>query len=527
VPAPSPRRRPLPARAVLLIVAVLALGVPASASAARTLSVGIADDATVLWDQDNAPAIAARWKASGIETVRLDVRWAFVAPDPLATTPPLGFDAADPGDPRYDWHRIDRAVRIIRDTGLQPMLTITGSGPLWASRFPDLGNPRYLPDPGAFGRFAGAVARRYARDVRHYLVWNEPNEPLWLQPQQECASLGHCRPVAPHVYRDLLRAAYPAIHAGDADAEVIGGSLAPRGIPPVKRNSPLRPLAFLRAFGCVDRRLNRTRTGRCRGFRPATMDGFSYHPHPVTKSPTTPAKQPDDAAIGDLRKLERTLDGVQRAHGLVTPSGTPVPLHFTEFGYQTEPPDEHDGISLAKQSRWLQESAYISWRDPRVKTLIEYEWKDEPVRNLGEGQRAYAGWQSGLLFNDGRPKPAYFGFLHPFFADTTVAAPKVRFWGQVRPGTAHVVLLQRGSSARGPWLTVRRARTDTRGAFAVTLAVPSRAGWYRYRTAGLVATEVVARPTAPQVSDVLRVKPVAPAARPAKAKAPAKGRTRR
>lgn len=511
MPAPSPPRRAIPARAVALLLLAVALfgltGGAGSASAARTMDLGIADDATVLWDQDNAPAIVARWKAAGIETVRMDVRWALVAPEPVAAAPPIGFDPADPNAPGYDWTRVDRAVQIIRSAGLSPMLVITGSGPLWATRFPLLGNPRSLPDPAAFGAFAGAVARRYGREVRRYVIWNEPNEPLWLQPQQECASLGHCRPVAPHVYRDLVRAAYPAIHAADADAQVLAGSLAPRGIPPVKRNSQLRPLAFLRAFGCVDRRLKPVRTGRCAGFRPATIDGFAYHPHPVTKSPTTPAKQPDDAAIGDLAKLEHTLDGVQRAGGLRTPDGKPVALHFTEFGYQTDPPDGHDGVSLAQQSRWLQESAYLSWRDPRVRTLVEYEWKDEPVRDLGDGAAQYAGWQSGLLFNDGRPKPAYAGFLHPFVADVASAAPRVRFWGQVRPGISHTVLLQR-RSPRGAWRTIARVRTDARGAFLRTLAVPAGGGRYRYRTADRVVTQP-GGPAEVQVSDALRVVPVA------------------
>lgn len=512
MPAPSPasRRRALRAALLSLVLAALGAAIGSSAAlAARTMAVGLADDATVLWDQENAPSVVARWKAAGIETVRVDVRWAFVAPDAMAATPPLGFDASDPDAPEYDWERIDRAVAILRTAGLKPMLVLTGSGPLWATRDPALGNPRHLPDPVAFGRFATAVAKRYGTAVRQYIVWNEPNQPLWLQPQQECVALGRCTPVAPHVYRDLLRAAYPAIHAADRDAEVLAGSLAPRGIPPVKRNSQLRPLAFLRAFGCVNVKLKAVRTGRCKGFQRPAMDGFAYHPHPVTKSPSTPAKQPDDAAIADVRKLERTLDAIQRARGFTTPGGRKVDLHFTEFGYQTEPPDRHDGISLAKQSRWIQESLYIAWRDPRVKIFIEYEWKDEPTRNLGAGPRQYAGWQSGLLFNDGRPKPALGGFLRPFVADTATAAPKVRFWGQVRPGTSHTVLLQQ-RSPRGAWKTVKRVRTDARGAFLVTLDVPVRGARYRYRTTAAVPLDVTGvRTSKPLVSDTLKVVPVA------------------
>src|SRR6185369_14992783 len=347
--------------------------------------------------------------------------------------------------------------------------------------------------------FAEAVARRYGRVADQYLIWNEPNQPLWLQPQQECPVPGRkCTPVAPHTYRRLVRAAYPAIHRADPGAQVIAGTLAPRGADPLQRNRPLRPLAFLRAFGCVDERFKPVRTGRCRGFVPARIDGFAYHPHSIKASPTTPSPHTDDANLADLTKLETTLDAVQRARGFTTPTGAHAPVHLTEFGYQTSPPDRADGIPTARQSRWLQEAAYIAWRDPRVRTLVQYEWQDEPIRNVGAGRKQFAGWQSGLLFSNGKAKPALAGFQHPFFADTVTLAPRVRFWGQVRPGRSHAVVLQRESPA-GAWVTIARLKTDTRGVWVKTTEIPS-AGRYRYRT--------VDTPPAPVlVSDAITVKP--------------------
>jgi hypothetical protein len=279
-----------------------------------------------------------------------------------------------------------------------------------------------------------------------------------------------------------VRAAYPAIHQADPGAQVIAGTLAPRGADPLQRNRPLRPLAFIRAFGCVDERYKPIRTGRCRGFQPARIDGFAYHPHSIKASPSTPSARTDDANIADLKKLETTLDGVQRARGFTTPTGAHTPLHLTEFGYQTSPPDPYDGIPPARQSRWLQEAAYIAWRDPRVRTLVQYEWQDEPTKSVGSGRKKYAGWQSGLLFKDGRPKPALAGFQHPFVADVTTLKPRVRFWGQIRPGRSHAVVLQRRSPS-GSWVTIARLKTDTRGVFVKTLAPPiGRPGVYRYRS---------------------------------------------
>jgi hypothetical protein len=490
---------------LLALLAAVALAAAPGAQASARMQIGISDDGILLFDQERAPAIVAQWKAAGVETVRIQVRWVGVTPAADSPVAPPFFDATNPDDPSYDWGYLDRAIDLVVANGLRPILAVTGSGPLWASRVPDRGSPRIDPDPVKFGQFATAVARRYGRVADRYIIWNEPNEPLWLQPQQECV-VGHrrCSPVAPHLYRALVRAAYPAIHAADPGAQVLAGGLAPRGRTPTRRNNPLRPLAFLRAFGCVDERYRPVRTGRCRGFRPARMDGFAYHPHPVLASPSTPAPRSDDATIADLSKLETALDAVQRAHGFSTPSGGHVPLDLTEFGYQTSPPDLLDGVTPGQQSRWLQQSAYLAWKDPRVRSLVQYEWRDEGVRNLGPGRAAYSGWQSGLLYSDGRSKPALGGFLRPFYADALVRAPLVRFWGQVRPGAAHDVVLQRRSPS-GVFVTVARLRTDSRGTFVKTLQLPS-AGAYRFRTVDATgAAGGLLPPTF--TSDVLTVTP--------------------
>lgn len=491
--------------ALLLAVLVALCLAPAGASAAPQLQTGIADDGVLLYSPERAPGAVQRWAAAGIDTVRIQVRWVGVAPGKMDPVQPFGFVASDPDDPQYDWAYLDRAIALVVAAKMAPILVVTGSGPLWSSRVPSLGSPRYQPDPVKFGQFAEAVAKRYGRVADKYLVWNEPNQPLWLQPQMECPTPGRrCVPVAPHTYRQLVRAAYPAIHRADPGAQVIAGTLAPRGADPLQRNRPLRPLAFIRAFGCVDEKYKPIRTGRCRGFAPARIDGFAYHPHSIKASPSTPSPRTDDANLADLEKLETTLDAVQRARGFTTPTGAHAALHLTEFGYQTSPPDPYDGIPTARQSRWLQEAAYIAWRNPRVRTLVQYEWQDEPTKNVGAGRKQFAGWQSGLLFSNGKAKPALGGFQRPFVADVTTLAPRVRFWGQVRPGRSHAVVLQRASPT-GAWVTIARLRTDTRGTFVKTLLIPgNRRGRYRYRTTDT--------PPAPAfTSDTLTVTPRAPA----------------
>ena len=133
-----------------------------------------------------------------------------------AVKKPAGFNAKDPADEGYSWGALDTAVNTVRATGMRVMLTITGPGPLWASTDPGKRNPRWIPSAGAYADFARAVATRYRDQVDRYLIWNEPNQHGWLQPQWECDQRRrNCTAVSPHVYRSLVRAASPVIHAAD------------------------------------------------------------------------------------------------------------------------------------------------------------------------------------------------------------------------------------------------------------------------------------------------------------------------
>ena len=161
-----------------------------------------------------------------------------------------------------------------------------------------------------------------------------------------------------------MRAAYPAIKTVDPTSTVLFGALAPNGENATKQNARTRPLAFIRSMGCVKTTLKRDRSGPCAGFKPLTADGFAYHPHATTLAPNEQQAILDDASIGDLPRLERTLDGTQRAGGLKKTGGGKFGLYFTEWGYQTRPPDRTRGVSLAKQSRYLQQGTYIGYKDP-------------------------------------------------------------------------------------------------------------------------------------------------------------------
>lgn len=473
-------------RGVRRIAALLALGAVgvacAPAHAAPGTEVGIADDAVFLHRPADAPAIVARWKRMGIDTVRVHARWIVIAPAPHERRPPRGFNATDPADPRYNWSTLDLAVRLLTKAGIRPIVSITGSGPLWTSLAPSRRNHRWKPDPAQFGAFAAAVARRYAGRVGRYIIWNEPNQPGWLQPQFTCRG-STCTPYAPHHYRRLYRAAHQAVKRVDPSAQVLIGALAPRGASPRRRNAPMRPLTFLRALGCVTARERPLRTGPCRRRRPLRTDGVAYHPHPVDRAPDAPGRHRDEAAFGDLAHLERAIDRTVARGILRGPSRTrPLDLYLTEFAYQTNPPDKAVGVPLGLQARWLSQAAYLAWRNPRVRNLSHYAWKDERVVAKAErGARAYTSWQSGLLFADGRGKPALDVFPHPLWA-TPAGRGRVRLWGQVRPGDGpyDVRVMQRRRGRGGAWTRVARVRTDRHGTWTATAAAPAAATDYRF-----------------------------------------------
>jgi hypothetical protein len=489
---------------VRLLAAALAAAVllPAAAQASSSMETGIADDAALLNEPSDAKAAAvvAQWAALGIDDVRIFVQWQSIAPGLGSTQAPAGFNSADPNSPGYSWARVDRAVNLVSAAGMRPMLVVTGPGPLWASQVPARHNIRYKPRPDLFGQFARAVALRYAGAVDRYVIWNEANLPLWLQPQNTCTG-GHCVPYAPHLYRRLVRAAYPALKAVDPTATVLFGALAPNGENSTKQNAKTRPLAFVRSLGCVKLTLKRDRSGPCKGFKPLTADGFAYHPHSTLRAPDDPQPNLDNVSIGDLPRLERTLDLTQSAGGLKKAGGGHFPLYFTEWGYQTRPPDKTRGVSLAKQSRYLQQGAYIAYKDPRVRLLTQYEWRDEPVRRSSSDP--YAGWQSGLLFRDDRPKPALKSFVNPFFISQRANSRVARLWGQIRPGNTHRVTVQRRKPGATRWTTVKVVSTNGSGFWTLSQTVKATTD-YRFTWQ---PTDPYDAPIGPvKASEVLRVK---------------------
>ncbi|HVE68080.1 MAG TPA: hypothetical protein VNB64_05810 [Solirubrobacteraceae bacterium] len=437
---------------VLAIAAGIA-GFMAPAASADPSAELLFEDGLLLNSSDAvvAPSIAGQWRNRlGADWVRIQAYWDVISPDSNATRRPPGFAIANHTDPRYRWGDLDRAVATARGAGLKVMLTIHQCGPRWAGSVPRSRVHCWRPRAALYAQFATAVARRYGRFVQRYLVGNEPNQKVFLQPQSNFAGA--------HLYRDMVNAAYPAIKRADRGSVVVIGELAPIGAAS-RFAGNLAPLPFIRAMYCRNNLYRPIRTGACRRFRTPRGDIWGIHPYQVRERPDQPQRNRNLAKMGDLRRLFFVLDRSSRRR---------FNFYITEYGYETNPTDARNGVSPALQARYLQQSAYIAWATPRIKLHSQYLWRDDG---------AVSGFQTGLHFSDGTPKPSLTSFPHPFWIDAKRGRNRAVIWGQVRPdGVSGVrVFQQRGSAGFTPFLTLG---VRARGYFFARRALPANSNYY-------------------------------------------------
>ena len=104
-----------------------------------------------------------------------------------------------------------------------------------------------------------------------------------------------------------------------------------------------------------------------------------------------------------------------------------TPIYNTEYGVQTDPPDQFFGMSLTRQADYINEADYMSWRDRRIRSVSQYNLVDDADTR---------GFNTGLIFNpntrDGAEKPSLAAYRTPIFVINHGSTVDV--WGQTRPG---------------------------------------------------------------------------------------------
>lgn len=121
---------------------------------------------------------------------------------------------------QYGWADIDHLVEIAQLNGVKLLLSVV-KAPAWARPAgTDLSVEGPPANPQDYADFVSAMAARYRGRVQAYEIWNEQN--LYYEWGRE--------PLDANRYVQLLKLAYQAIKAQDANAVVVSGALTPTGI---------------------------------------------------------------------------------------------------------------------------------------------------------------------------------------------------------------------------------------------------------------------------------------------------------
>ncbi len=398
--------------------------------------VGMQDDRVIQAD----PLVRMRMMAdAGARVARVDLRW-----DRVATRAPA--DASDPGDPAYDWTTYDQVVAAARRYRMEVLFTVWGT-PSWAVdtalfAYGDLsyGTASFAPrDPGDLGRFAQAAARRYAPlGVHKWEGWNEPNVPMYLQPQYTRVN-GLPVAASPAIYSGLQRAFYEGIKSIDPRSQVAGVVTSPAGNPGGLDPTRVVPMTFVRLLGRA-------------GLRPP-MDVVSHHPYPVrarTDKPTPPGR-----AYADLYNLRDMITAVDSTYL------RGKKLWLTEYGFSTSSVPEYRVIVSPKgQAANIADAHWRLSTNRRVSMAVYYLLQDHP------------GWRSGLYTQNGAAKPGRQAYSLPMWARGRLV------YGQVRNATGRTrVAIQQRRGNR--WVTARTVTTTADGSFRVRVTgrAQLRAQW--------------------------------------------------
>src|SRR5262245_14768228 len=386
-------KRLAPILALMLAAAGIAVAVSAtpdsaqgaSSSAQRTqasrMLLGFYDDESV-YGRTTWAFSQLRSLRAGI--VRITIDWSSVAK--RRPTKP-----ADPADRAYNWTAVDNVITEASKKKIRILATIYGT-PRWAGRARNR-LPRRTTD---LRLFASAAARRYSGTytvqpseneaertlpaVRHWLAWNEPNNPVFLQPQWKRVRR-QWRPQSAFDYAKICSAIWSGVHSTRIAGEKVGcGVTGPRGNDaPASSRPSTSPIVFLTWL-------------RRAGLR--HFDAYAHHPYYSSRQerPSTVPKSKKSVTLGNIGVLIKQLNRLY---------GRGKRLWITEYGYQTSPPDRFFGVRYASQAKYVHQAYAIARKTRRIDMFVWFLIRDE---------RRISGWQSGVVSVRGKRKPAFRAF---------------------------------------------------------------------------------------------------------------------
>jgi hypothetical protein len=448
-----------------LAAALIASFAAAPAAHASKTQESIFQDDTVLLTGTPGPTLD-QMKGLGVNTIHTLVYWNRFGPNAASKKRPSG-DLSNPNSyPATVWAPYDALVKEATARGMSILMTPTGFTPRWAELCKSVGKLRNCnPDPKAFGKFVTAVARRYSGSfsvngallprVKRWSLWNEPDQTGWIAPQ---ATKGV--ETSPQIYRNLVYSGLAALKStGHGKDQALLGELAP-----AHRGTSTDPTSFLLNLFCIDAKghklkgKERTQQG-CQHFKKFTaITGFAHHPYnlgavgPALKKP----RFKGDISLYNIKALPAILKLAAKAHAI----RSNLPIFFTEYGIQTNPPIRGQ-ITPSAQAVAINQMDFLAWQNPLVKSVAQYELVDAgvvvpPVFN------------TGLVFKNGTPKVSLDAYRLPIWV--VKHGSSVTLWAWVRPanGASQQVQVQHNTGAG--FTTVATRLTDARGFINVSQA---------------------------------------------------------
>ena len=243
--------------------------------------------------------------------------------------------------------------------------------PAWESGSTDQSAPPR--NPADYAAFIGAMAKRFAGRVAAWEIWNEEDAPIWWTGAPD-----------PAAYTALLRAAYPAVKAGDPHATVVLGGMT----------------------GNDYEFLNQLYEHGAKG----SFDAVAVHTDDICNklSPYEYLRNdPRGSYPGQINRW--AFLGYRTVHEVMLAHGDNSPIWMTELGWSTYSRvcnsgawagQTAGGVSPQQQASFLSQAYHCLAQDPYVQVGIWFGLQDTEPFDNPRGQY-------GLLDSSLTPKPAY------------------------------------------------------------------------------------------------------------------------
>lgn len=261
----------------------------------------------------------------------------------------------------------------------------------------------------AYCNYVADLMRSYP-SVNDVVIWNDPNDGAFWLPQYNADGTS----AAPGDYEALLARCYPLLHDVRQDVNVIALT-ATKSADDKGQPGAHTVASWYRRLGTVY---------KASGTTTRLFDTVGHIPHPALSSERPWATHTDGTiGQGDYPALMKALTDGFTGTSQPLPGQERVTIWYLAQGFQTAPDatkaslytgtETDQGVIPAwspsaandnregpapDQATQLADAVRVAYCQPNVGAFFNFQLRDDPH---------LVGWQSGLLYADGTPKPAY------------------------------------------------------------------------------------------------------------------------